>query len=222
MLGVLFTGGPVTGSAMAGRSVVSERVGCAVINGCAAAFGVLHGFEITNLDGFFRCHIVFLSKLFQFFVCGCFCQPQWTAKETALIRTVRLSFTVLLLVLRTVLALLVGRAMMLAARSQAAAAFGIFLGFKITNFYVFLGCHNFSFPVPGFCFVLFKTRGTTNGARHQRHSPWGSDRPDGSAFVSCASCGDFLDHRRAHCSCSTHSLWLPINTIRATTRNATF
>src|SRR5947209_13747025 len=174
MLGVPFTGRPVIGSAMAGRAVVSERVGCAVINGCAAAFGVFHGFEITNLDGFFRCHIVFLSKLFQFFCGGCFCQPQWTAKETALIRTVRLSFTVLLLALWTVLALLVGRAMMLAVLvtgCSAAAAFGVFFGLQITNFYVFLGCHNFSFSVSGFSFLLCKTRRTTNGARHQRHFP---------------------------------------------------
>src|SRR5205807_9531490 len=132
------------------------------------------GIEIRYLDGFFWFHIDVLSKLFQFFCGGCLCQPQWNAKETALLRTVRLSFTVLLLTRWTVLALLVGRAMMLAVLvtgCSAAAAFGVFFGLQITNFYVFLGCHNFSFPVSGFSFVLCKTRRTTNGARHQRHFP---------------------------------------------------
>src|SRR3954447_1942728 len=181
------------------------------------------GLRSRTWMGFFGVILFFFRSVPVVLFCGgCFCQPQWTAKETALIRTVRLSFTFLLLVLWTVLALLVGRAMMLLLGRCAAAAFGVFFGFQITNFYVFLGCHNFSFPVSGFCFVLCKTRRRSNGARHQRHSPWGSDRPDGSAFVSCASSGDFLDHRRAHCSYSTHSLWLPINTIRASSRKVTF
>lgn len=167
--------------------------------------------------------ILFFFRRCSSFCCGCFCQPQWTAKETALIRTVRLSFTFLLLVPRAVLAVALreGRAVMLLRLvwHAATAAFSIFFGFEVTNFYVFLGCHNFSFPVSGFWFVLCKTRRTTNGAR-QRHSPWGSSRRVGSSFVCCASVGDFLDHRRAHCFCSTDSLWLPINTIRATARNA--
>ena len=88
-----------------------------MINGRDAASGVLHGFQITNLDGFFRCHIVFFRRCSSF-CCGCFCQPQWTAKETALIRTVRLSFTFLLLVPGAVLAVALreGRAMMLLLR----------------------------------------------------------------------------------------------------------
>lgn len=123
MLGML-----VAGRAMAGRSVAgSAMAGSAVVRhdiGDRAAFGVFHGFQITNLDGFFRCHIVFFRSCSSF-CCGCFCQPQWTAKETALIRTVRLSFT--FLVLRAgalVLALLVDWAVMLAV-----SAFSVFFGF---------------------------------------------------------------------------------------------
>src|SRR3954466_10323623 len=133
---------------MARCPVAGISAGRAVVNRGAAAFGVLHGFQITNLDGFFRCHIVFFRSCSSCF-CGCFCQPQSTAKETALIRTVRLSFTFLLLVLNAVLvvALSEGRAVMLLLLTwDSAAAFGVFFGFEVTNFYVFLGCHNFSFP----------------------------------------------------------------------------
>jgi hypothetical protein len=35
-----------------------------------------------------------------------------------------------------------------------AAAFGVFGGFQITNFDVFLGCHNTSFAALGLLFVL--------------------------------------------------------------------
>src|SRR3954466_8789210 len=98
---------------MARCPVAGISAGRAVVNRGAAAFGVLHGFQITNLDGFFRCHIVFFRSGSSF-CCGCFCQPQSTAKETALIRTVRLSFAFLLLVTGLVMALSEGRAMMLA------------------------------------------------------------------------------------------------------------
>src|SRR6476620_2488178 len=131
---------------MVSCAVAGISVGRAVVNRCPAAFGVFHGFQITNLDGFFRCHIVFFRSCSSF-SCGCFCQPQWTAKETALIRTVRLSFAFLLFVVGLVMALSEGRAMMLLllAGHSAAAAFSVFFGLQVTNFYVFLGCHNFSF-----------------------------------------------------------------------------
>ena len=52
-----------------------------------------------------------------------------------------------------------------------AAALGVFGRFQIANFYVFLGCcHNVSFAVSGYWFVLCKTHRTTSDAR-QRHFP---------------------------------------------------
>ena len=79
-------------------------------------------------------------------------QPQRTAKETALIRTVRLSFAFLLFVLGAVLSLLVVGPMMLAVllARDSAAAFSILFRFHVTNFYVFLGWHNFTLSVSGF------------------------------------------------------------------------
>ena len=194
-----------------------------MINGRRAASSVLHRFQITNLDGFFRCHIVFLSKVFQFLLwlflsAAMDCKRNRTDSHSAALfyfLTARAAGRACRGLARGT-----GRDACCAAQWRSAtAAFSIFFGFEVTNFYVFLGCHNFSFPVSGFWFVLCKTRRTTNGAR-QRHSPWGSSRRVGSSFVCCASVGDFLDHRRAHCFCSTDSLWLPINTIRATARNA--
>lgn len=119
--------------------------------------------------------ILFCFEAVPVFTCGCFCQPPWTAKETALIRTVRLSFAFLLSLMGLVMALSEGRAVMLAVslrETGSAAAFSVFFGLQVTNFYVFLGCHNFSFLVSGFWFVLMcKMLRTTNGARHQRHFP---------------------------------------------------
>lgn len=112
-------------------------------------------------------------------------------------------------------ALRLGRVNTRTAVYTCSAAFGVFRRFQITNFYVFLGCHNISFAVSGYWFVLCKTHRTTSDAR-QRHSPWGSGHLDGSTFLSCALAVDFLNLRRAHFVCpSMHSLWLPINTIRA-------
>ena len=99
----------------------------------------------------------------------------WTAKETALGCTaVRLSFAFLVDGV-TVMAGGLGRIYAGALRfgrvdAVTAAAFGVFAGLEVADFYVFLGCHNISFAVSGYWFVLCKTHRTTIDAR-QRHSP---------------------------------------------------
>lgn len=64
-----------------------------------------------------------------------------------------------------------GAMMETACQGMSAAALGVFVGFQIFNFNVFL-CHNISFAVSGYCFWLLlcmRSRRTIDA--RQRHSP---------------------------------------------------
>jgi hypothetical protein len=94
-----------------------------------------------------------------------------TAKETALLNTVRLSFTFSVVSVMAVMTgglgrVRLGRVHARTAVNCSAAALGVFGWFEVADFYVFLGCcHNISSAVSGYWFVLCKRHQTTSDAR---------------------------------------------------------